>query len=72
MCRYATAPGGKSDPVAAHEPVALGPLGELPHERPPLDLRRPEERLVARNVVDHVIARPGLDTVGMVRELQDQ
>jgi hypothetical protein len=62
--------GREVDPVAAHEPVSFRPLGQLPYERAALDLRGTEECLVAGNVVDNVVARARLDTVGMVREPQ--
>ena len=46
------------DAVAAHEPVALRPLGQLPHERAAVDARGAEVRLVALDVVDDVVAGP--------------
>ena len=55
------------DPVAAQEPVALPrPLGQLPHERVPVDVGGAVVRLVALDVVDDAVAWLGRDSVRML------
>ena len=66
------AAGREVDAVAAEQPGAGRPLGQLPDERVPLDARRADVRLVARDVVDDPVARPGLDAVRVLRQAEDQ
>ena len=85
--RVGDAARGEVDAVAADDPLAaaveldlggelrarlrLGP-GELPAQRVALDLRGAELRLVAREVVDDVVAALRLDAVRVVVEGEDQ
>jgi len=65
------AAGRKVDAVAAHHPLSVGPLGQAPDERPPLDARRAVVRHVALDVVDDVVAGAGLDALEMVFDRED-
>jgi hypothetical protein len=60
------------DPVAAQELRSFGPLRQLPHERATFDAPGAYVRSIAVDVVHHMVAGPGLDTVGMIRQSQDQ
>src|SRR5207244_7472150 len=65
-------PGRKVDAVAAHDPIALRPLRQLPLERVPLDVRRAVLRLVALDVVHDAVAVLRRDAVRVIGEPQDQ
>ena len=66
------AAGREVDPVAAQQPVAFGPLRQLPHERVPVDVRGAVVRLVPLDVVDDAVAGLGRDAVRMLGQAEDQ
>ncbi len=72
VCRYATPPGGKSTRSQRSSQSAFGPLGQLPHERVPVDVGGAVVSLVPLDVVDHAVAGLGRDAVRMLGQAQHQ